>query len=149
MKKGMSPIISVPFIMLLTIIVAGIVSDFSINLVHDTTQSVGNTTTIAIDCTVAQITIEDVYFDSENNKTRVSVKNSGYTNDKIISVNVLNNWGISAINITQFPITIEESAYETIEFNTASTVPLCGNFSKVIVSTVCVLAVFDSTPKNC
>jgi hypothetical protein len=148
-RKGVSPLLSGVFIILITSVISIFVVNWFVNLTQSSTTSVGNRTTQAIDCTVASLTIEDVYFDISANITRVSVKNSGYTNDAVTSAVVLNNAGTNAVNMTEFPILLSEGDYATIEFNTSVNIESCSNFSRVIVSTRCSSAVFDSTPKNC
>ncbi len=146
---GISPLIASVLTVLIAITVATIVIGWVTTVTKSTTRDVGNNTDKAIDCTVSQINIEEVYLDTTRNRSRVSVKNAGYTHDMVMSAVVSNSYGINAVNITEFPVILMQGDYATIEFNTTNTIPACGNFSRAVVSTKCKSTAFDSSPKNC
>lgn len=148
-SKGISPLIASVLTVLIAVTVATIVIGWVTTVTKSTTTDVGNRTDRTVDCTVAQLNIEEVYLDASANRSRVSVKNAGYTHDMVMSAVLSNNLGINAVNITEFPIILMQGDYATIEFNTTGTIPACGNFSRVVVSTKCKSSIFDSSPKNC
>ena len=147
--RGISPLVASVLTIAITIAVATLVIGWITNVTKDTTSSVGNSTDKTVDCTSAKLSIEEVYLDAAGNRTRISVKNSGYIDDVIVSGTVTNNLGVNAVNITEFPVTLLKGDYATLEFNTTLSVPDCSNFSKATVATRCKSAVFDSSPKNC
>ena len=145
--KAISPLIGGVLIIALTVTVFGILGGWIPDLIKSTTTGVGNKSSEAIECTSADITIEDVYIDLTDNITRVSVRNSGFTTDEIISSQLFNNKGQESTNLTAFPINFPQGTIKSIEFNITNRITACVNFSQVIVSTRCKSTTFSGTPK--
>jgi hypothetical protein len=87
--------------------------------------------------------------DFASNKTRINVRNSGYLDESIVSAIAVTTTGSVSSNLTAFPVTVLRGNEAGIELNTSGIMTVCGNFSKVIVTTNCVSREFDGTPKNC
>lgn len=147
--RGISTLLTSVLLIAITVAVATMVSGWYATVTQRTQASASNNTIASIDCTSAGISITDVYIDTATNRSRVSVKNTGYIDDRVVSANVYNTFGQELPNLTQLPIDLAMGGSASIEFNMTGKIGACGNFSKAIVSTLCVSKVFDSAPKNC
>lgn len=141
--------IAATLLIAITVAIATLYAGWATTLTNQQTQIVGNKTKTGIDCTRAAITIESVHLDFAANKSRVSVKNTGFLDDSISAVTVLNAAGSAAGNLTAFPITLTKGNSVSIEMNITGVMTVCANFSQAIVATQCVSKIFDGTPKNC
>ena len=144
--KGMSPLIGSVLVIAITVTVFGILGGWIPDFIKSTQTDVGNKSTEAIECTSADVTIGSVYIDLSQNVSRVSVRNSGFTDDQIISAHFLNNKGEECTNLTALPITFPQGSMKSIEFNITGKITACANFSKVEISTLCRSADFTGTP---
>ena len=152
MTKGLSPLLSVVLLIAMTVLISSIIMTWTTTLTKEQTATISNRTKQSIDCTAADITIEDVYLDFAANISRVYIRNSGRTADVIVSAKLLNTRGDGAIytnttNLTTANIPIAKGALVTIEFNLTNTLNACVNFSQAIVSTSCSSHAFTGNPK--
>ncbi len=147
--KGVNTMIAATLLIAITVAAATLFSGWATSLTSQQTQTVGNKTKTAVDCTNARLTIDSVYLDFAANKSRVSVKNSGFLDDVITSAAVVNAAGSSARNLTAFPVKLLKGNSVSIEMNITGIMSVCSNFSQAIVSTQCTSKIFDGTPKNC
>ena len=144
--KGMSPLIGSVLVIAITVTIFAILGGWIPDFIKSTQTSVGNTSSEAIDCTSSDITITSVYIDFETNISRVSARNSGFTEDKIVSAQLFNNKGEECINLTALPITFPQGSLKSIEFNVSGKISACVNFSKIEISTLCRSTEFTGTP---
>jgi len=147
--KGVSTYIAVTLLIAATVAIATLFSGWITTLTQAQTQTVANKTKAGIDCTRANVNIDEVYLDLTANKARINVRNSGFFDDLIISAVVITANGNVATNLTAFPIKLSQGDAASIELNTSGIITACGNFSQAIVATQCVSREFDGTPKNC
>jgi len=164
--KGISPLIAVVLLIALTVLLSTVMASWLTSFQKDQQDTISVKSGEIIDCTSADITIDDVYIDVSNsnihsNVSRVIVRNSGQVSNLSIESAALldisgNSAPISRLNSThnktEFPVSnfgignIISIEFNVTPFNLTST---CGNFSKVIVSTNCAstVAEFSGTPK--
>jgi hypothetical protein len=147
--KAVTDYVAVTLLVAITVAIATLFVGWSITLTQTQTQTVGNKTKAAVDCTNAKITIDDVYIDLAANKTRISVRNSGLLGESVVSAIAISANGNVSSNLTAFPIALSKGDSVSIELNTSDRITACGNFSKAIVTTQCASVEFDGTPANC
>ena len=147
--KGISPLIAAVLLIAMTVTIATLYTGWYTSLISNQGRTIENRTKMSIDCTSARVSILDVYMDFTNNVSRVNVRNSGQSDDNIVSANVYNSFGINATNMSATPKAIKKGDTLSFEFNITSIVPACGNFSRAIVASECKTNTFTSTPKGC
>ena|SRR3989344_5682509 len=151
MEKGLSPLIAAVLLIAITVAIGTLIGGWFSTFTRTTTDKVSNRTTEAIDCTSANINIEDVYVIAGlNGVTRVIVKNTGFSDDMTIqSAQAYNKTG-SNFTGSGTPITnFDKGGLVTIVFSGTS-IPSCpADFSKVVVTTTCggISDTFGGTPK--
>jgi FlaG/FlaF family flagellin (archaellin) len=149
--KGLSPLIATVLLIAISLSIIAIIMGCVTTLVKDQTGTISNRTGEAVECTGADIYIEDVYLDFSANVSRVHVRNSGQIDLEIRSASLSNHMGVTAANITTFPVSIPKSdALKEVLFNITNVINACGNFSNAVVTTNCGNAYykFTGTP-NC
>jgi FlaG/FlaF family flagellin (archaellin) len=149
--KGLSPLISTVLLIAISLTIVSIIMGWATTLVREQTGAIGNRTGEAVECTGADIYIEDVYLNLRTNESRVHVRNSGQINLEIKSSSLSNDRGVMATNLTAFPVSIPKSdALKEVLFNITNIITACGNFSNAIVTTNCgnTYYKFTGTP-NC
>lgn len=142
--KGVDPIIAVVLLIAVTVLLSAIVLSWITALTKEEGATISNKTT---SCSMADLSIAEVYIDLSANRGRVAVRNSGFADDILVSAVLLNVQGDAATNLTAFPISFPVGSLQTIVFNTTGKITACGNFSKVIVSTQCASDESRGTPK--
>lgn len=147
--KGVSVFIAATLLIAITVAIGTLFSGWLVTLTQSQTQTVSNKTKAGIDCTRSKLTIEDVYLDLTANKTRINVRNAGLNDDSVVAAIVTTTGGNVSTNLTAFPITLLKGKTASIELNVSGIITVCGNFSKALVTTLCVTREFDGTPKNC
>ena len=147
--KGISPLIASVMLIAITVVIAASYGSWFTNLLAGNSDTIANKTRMAIDCTSAHMFIQDVYMDFSRNISHVNVRNSGQSNDNIITVALYNSFGISAGNLSSVPKFIRSGDSLTFDFNISATAPACGNFSRAQVASQCRSDTFASTPKGC
>ena len=155
MSKGISPLISVVLLIAMTVLISTVMASWLTSFQKDQQDTIANKSGQIVDCTSADITIDDVYIDFKSNITRIIVRNSGQVRELAIeSALFLNNLGHAALNATNetiYPVTnFGLGSIKTLEFNFSTiNMTACANFSKVIVATNCAAttATFTGTPK--
>lgn len=147
--KGVSVFIAATLLIAITVAIGTLFSGWLVTLTQSQSQTVSNKTKAGIDCTRSKITIEDVYLDTAANKARINVRNSGLYDDPVVAAIVTTTTGNSSTNLTAFPIALLKGKSASIELNISGIITACANFSKALVTTLCVTREFDGTPKNC
>jgi flagellin-like protein len=149
--KGISPLIASVMLIAITVALAALVMSWNNALFKSTTKTVENRTDVAVECSSAQITIEDVYITPGtelNGSARVVMKNGGFNSLYLNSLQLLNRTGDNfSTGFVQGPIAA--GGLKTVSLANVS-VPVCPtDFSEVIASTTCggISATFDGTPK--
>ncbi len=152
--KGISALLATVLLVAFTVALATIVFSFLSTTVRTTTTTTTNKTTEALDCSVAGISIQDVYASGSSGAStvRVVVKNTGFTNGLSIVNAVVYN--ASGVNFTtgDVPLTgFDRGEIATLTFNNVN---LSGGgcptaFSQAIVATTCggISDTFRGTPK--
>jgi len=130
----MSALISAVLLIAIVLIVGVILTNWITSLTKKETTQITNK---SLDCTTTGIAIESIFIDLSGNRSRVSVRNSGFSDDTITDSAFLSATGQNSPNLTAFPITFPRGSIETIEFNISGRISSCANFSRVIVSTRC------------
>ncbi len=149
--KGISPLIAAVLLIAITVAIGTLVGGWISTFTKATTDKVSNRTAEAIDCTSANINIEDVYVISGlNGVTRAVVKNTGFSDGMTIqSAQAYNRTG-SNFTGAGTPITnFDKGSLVTIVFSNTSITSCPRDFSKVVVTTTCggISDTFDGTPK--
>ncbi len=141
---GINAMVSVVLLLATVIVLSVIVMNFATTLIKKEARVVENRSTA---CLNRDVSIEDVYVDTSASVARVSVRNSGFVADSIVSAVLLNKKGEISSNTTQFPLALAKGALSNIEFNVSGKITACTNFSKVIISTECASDETDAEPK--
>jgi hypothetical protein len=90
-----------------------------------------------------------VYLDFVANKSRVTLRNTGSKDTRIVSASVQNQVGVNAQLNTTLPLAIIKGELRTIEFFINGTISVCGNFSQARVSTLCSTDFYKKKATNC
>jgi flagellin-like protein len=149
--KGISPIIAAVLLIAITVAISTVVAGWFSTFTRSTTDQVTNRTAFAIDCTSANINIEDVYVTAgTNSAARAILKNTGFADNLVIQGAILynttgNNFTEASVPITNF----DKGDLITLVFNNISVTTCPTHFSKVVVTTNCggISDTFDGTPK--
>ncbi len=150
-KKGISPLIAAVLLIAFTVATATLIAGWFSTLARTTTATVTNRTDMAVGCSGASISIDQVYGVANASGTMTSravVRNNGLANLSIISAQFFNTTGNNFTTGTTLPVVMNRGNITTLSFTTnLNTCP--GAFSRVIVTTDCggVSATFDSTPR--
>src|SRR3989344_9353286 len=147
--KGVTPFLATVLLIIATVSLAVIVSSWYATTVRDQTKTIGNNTEQSVDCTFVKTSIQDVYMDFANNRSRVSVLNTGQKDDQLIAAKLFNSFAEESTLLTTLPADLKKGSSVSIEFNIINTIPACQNFSKVIVTTKCTKQEFTGSPKGC
>ena len=148
--KGISPLIATVLLIAITLTIISIIMGWVTKLIEGQTETISNRTGEAVECTGAEITIDDVYLDFSANVSRIHVRNSGQIDLEIESASLSNNSGVRADNLTALPVSIPKSdALKEVLFNITDVIRTCGDFSNALVTTNCGNAYdeFTGTPK--
>lgn len=139
MKKGISPLIATVMLIAITVIIATIQSGWLTSFTKTQQDTIENRTSEIVDCTSADITIDDVYLDFTTNVSRVHIRNTGQVNALAISSAVLLTKKGSQMpivtNLTNIS-TLTKGQRLQLDFNITN-LTACSNFSKVTVTTSC------------
>jgi len=145
--KGVSPLVASVLLIVLVVSAASLVTTWMSTLVKSTQETVGVRTMEGVECTNADITIDEVYV-SNTGAASVVVKNSGFVNDmSLVSALTFDKSGNSA-SAENVPLTsINKGDLKILIFNDPSI--NCASFSQVIVTTNCagVSETFSGTPQ--
>jgi flagellin-like protein len=136
--KGVSPLIATVLLVVIVVIMASLITNFTTDIVRTSGDTVKNRTGSTVDCSGASIAINDVFLSNGTaGSAKVSVINNGLKDGMVIVSGVLYNntgSGFSASNVPVSNFDVGEVA--SLNFANLS-VPLCGNFSYVVVTTNC------------
>lgn len=130
----MNVLISAVLLIAVVLVVATIFMNWATGLTKKQTTQISNK---SLECTTTDITIESIFIDLGGNTSRVTVRNSGFSDDTITDAAFLAASGQAATNLTVFPITFPQGSIKTLEFNISGKIAACANFSRAIVSTKC------------
>ena len=142
--KGINPLIAVVFLIAIVVLLSAVVLDWITTLTKEEGAIITNKT---LNCSMADVTVAEVYIDLSAKRARAAVRNSGFSDDSLVSAILLNGNGETAVNETVFPINLPSGGMTTVEFNITGTITACANFSKVIVSTLCTSDESRGSPK--
>ena len=150
--KGITPLIAAVMLVAITVAVGVFIAGWSQQFIHSTTKNVGNKTTEAIDCSPANIDIQDVYVTAGTGtgSANVIVKNTGYANNLVITNAQLFNRTGGNFTASGLPITgFNKGSIAAINFVGITVVSCPTDFSQVIVATNCggISDTFDGSPK--
>jgi flagellin-like protein len=151
--KGISPLVAAVLLIAITVSIGTLVGGWISTFTRDTTDTVSNRTTEAVDCTSANLNIEDVFStegDPINGSARVIIKNTGFSDS--MTIQGADVYNISGGNFTAegLPISnFNRGALRTLVFNNVSIRSCSGDFSKVVVTTTCggIDDTFEARPK--
>ncbi len=143
--KGVSPLIATVLLIAIAVIIANLISNWSLFAVSEQTEDISNTSEQITNCPV--MTIEDVYLDFAANKSRVFVKSSIEGN--VDSARLVARSGVDMPLTTKMPLEVNRGEIKILEFNLTANLSSCVNFSQVIISTQCSSISYDRTPRNC
>ncbi len=142
--KALSPLIAVVLLIAIAVLAASLINSWLTTYTKEASYSVSTKSDDVVQCGV--IDIDDVYI--AGNTSRIIVR-SVSSKDTIISASVVSKTGEEAVNITQLPVNIDKGQIKIIEFNLTGKINSCANFSQAVVSTKCLVAKYDKTPKGC
>ncbi|MFC2143642.1 hypothetical protein ACFLQN_04560 [Candidatus Aenigmatarchaeota archaeon] len=134
MKKGISPLIASVFLIVLVVAVASIITTWLTTLVKTTEEDVSDRTGESIECSNADITIDELFISSGSGNAIII--NSGFVDNlSLLSSQIINLGGLN-FSATNTPVH---------DFNKGDVVNLyfsdpginCGTFSKLIITTSC------------
>ena len=150
--KGISPLIASVMLVAITVAVGVFIAGWSQQFIHTTTKNVGNKTTEAIDCSAANVDIQDVYVTAGTGagSANVIVKNTGYANNLVIKSAQLFNKTGGNFTASGLPISgFSKGSIVALNFANITVVSCPTDFSQVIVSTNCggISDTFDGSPK--
>lgn len=137
-KKGISPLIASVLLIAIVVTVAGILLGWGGAFIKVLQQTSENKTFTTVDCSGANIDIDEVYLvNGTLGRARVVVKNTGVVDDLIITQGVLFNRTFGNFSATNLPIMgFSRGDIEIVIFDNVSAVK-CGDFSSVTVSASC------------
>ena len=144
--KGITPLIASVFLIVLVITLAGIIMTWLTTVVKDTQATVGERSGESIECSNADITIDQVFV--TDGSARAIVRNSGFVDNLSLPTAQLINYDGSTFVAENVPV---ENFYKgdivTLEFHGAGI--NCALFSKIMVTTSCaaVSAQFTGAPE--
>jgi flagellin-like protein len=148
--KGISPLIAAVLLIAFTVAIATLIMGWFSTLTRNTTGTVSNKTTEAVDCSNSQISIEDVYItNGTNGSARIIAKNTGFSDLTINSAQMFNTTGGNFSTGFSMVTDFTPGAIRTIYLTRVSIKDCPSGFSKVIVTTNCggISDTFDGTPK--
>lgn len=148
--KGVSPLVASVLLIVIVVTIAALLTSWLTTFTKGAQSTVSNRTDVALDCSGASISIQDVYVTNGSAGTiRVLVKNDGLVGRlSIISAQVLNtsgnNFTASNMPVTSFDI----GDVESVVFGNVS-VTTCSAFSQVVVTSNCggILDTWARSPK--
>lgn len=150
MRKGVSPLIAATLLIVMVVAIGTIVMGWLYTFTRSSQEIVENRTDEAIHCSGGSIAIQDVYITPGTAGTaRAVVKNTGFVDDlTLVSAQIYNRTGHNFTASGMPAENFNKGKIRTISFYNIS-IPNCGNFSKVIVTTNCgdISDTFRSVPK--
>lgn len=152
--KGISPLVASVLLIAFVVAIATIIMGWMGTFTRETTATISNRTTEAVDCASAGINIDDVYLTAGVNGTiRAIVRNTGFTDNMVLKAASFYKTNGAVWNATGDPVVsdFDKGEITTITFTTTTGWVACANFSRVTVTTQCggIGDTFDGTPKGC
>lgn len=149
--KGISPLIAAVLLIAFTVAIATLIMGWFSAFTRSTTATVSNSTTQAVNCADARVSIRDVYLQSAGGSgdVNVIVENTGGSSVSLTGLEVVNTTGNGFSAGFTTVGSFNKSQILTFKI-TGTTFASCpGSFSKAIVTTGCggIGDVFTNTPK--
>lgn len=151
--KGISPLIAAVLLIAFTVAIATLIMGWFSTLTRTTTATVTNSTSAAVNCADARVSIRDVYIQTGGaaaaQVANVIVENTGGSTVGLVSLQLINTTG----NVfgTGFTAVGSFNKSQLLTFTiTGATFAACpGSFSKAVLTTNCggIGDVFTNTPK--
>ncbi|MBI4174296.1 MAG: hypothetical protein HY517_01515 [Candidatus Aenigmarchaeota archaeon] len=151
--KGISPLIAAVLLIAFTVAIATLIMGWFSTLTRTTTATVTNSTTQAVNCADARVSIRDVYIQTGGaagaQVANVIVENTGGSSVGLVSLQLINTTGnVFGTGFTAVGA-FNESQLLTFTITGATFAACPGSFSKAVLTTNCggVGDVFTNTPK--
>lgn len=151
--KGISPLIASVLLIAFTVTIATLIMGWSSSLVRTTTTTVTNSTTQAVNCVGARVSIRDIFIQtggSAGSQTaNVIVENSGNTAVSITGLQIFNTSGSAFSYGFTVVGSLNKSQIVTFRLNETSFASCPGSFSQAVLATSCggIGDRFTNTPK--
>ena len=150
--KGISPLVATVLLIVIVVSIVAILSGWLTTFFVGTTETVSNRTDTGVSCSGALINVESVYLIPGNTtaSANVAVVNVGNVDGlSIASAQFYNSTGSNFSSATALPISgFNRGAVRTIHFENMS-VPSCGAYARIIVTTQCGTITHKTMPDNC
>ena len=148
--KGISPLIASVMMVAFTVVLVMVISGWYSTLTRTTTSNITAQTGRSIDCSVAGITIENVYLDTTANTTTAVVRNSGLVDNLTLTGGIVLNTTGSNCTYSSGLTTLNKGDVASVVFNECP-IASCSVFSKAMILTDCgsVSSTWTATPTNC
>ncbi len=146
--KGISPLIASVFLIVIVVSLASIITTWMTTFVKSTQETVGERASETLDCSNAEITIDNVFLSPSEKTARIIVRNSGFVDGLVIQSAQIIDISGNSYSATNLPIeNFNKGDIVSIEF-AYHNIETCSDFLKAIVSTNCggVSDTFESTP---
>lgn len=150
--KGISPLVAAVLLIAFVVAIATLVMGWMGTFTRETTSTISNKTTEAVDCASASINIDDTYLSSGvDGSVRATVRNVGFADNLVVKAASFYKTNGDVWNQTDVDTDFDKGEIITITFSTTNGYIACGNFSRVTVTTQCggVSDNFDGTPQGC
>ncbi len=149
--KGISPLIAAVLLIAFTVAIATLIMGWFSTFTRTTTATITNSTTAAVSCSDARVSIRDVYIQTGGGGAvaNVIVENTGGSTVGLVSLQLINTTGnVFGTGFTAVGA-LNESQVLTFTITGASFSACPGSFSKAVVTTNCggIGDTFTNTPK--
>ena len=151
--KGISPLIAAVLLIAFTVAIATLIMGWFSTLTRTTTATVTNSTTQAVNCADARVSVRDVYIQTGGaagtQVANVIVENTGGSSVGLVSLQLFNTTGnVFGAGFTAIGA-LNESQIVTYTITGATFASCPGSFSKAVLTTNCggIGDVFTNTPK--
>jgi len=154
--KGVSPLVASVLLIAFTVAIATIIMGWMGTFTRETTSTISNRTTEAVDCASASINIDDVYISGSGSSSataRAIVRNTGFADNLVLkNAQLYNTTGYNFTNTSELDQDFDKGEILTISFGGTGLGTGISNtaFSRVTVSTTCgsVGDTFNGVPKT-
>ena len=136
--KGLSPLIATTLLIVMVVTLASIIISFTTTFTKNTQENVENRTNEAVDCSGANIEVDNVFLTNGTAGTaRVQVMNNGIKDGlTVVAAQLFNRTG-GNFSATGLPVSgVDRGEIVVLTIGNVSAV-LCTDFSHVTVSTNC------------
>jgi N-acetylneuraminic acid mutarotase len=116
MEKGISAVIASILLLLIVILIVSLASFFILRTTQTATTATEQHSAAVLDCSGAQMSIENVYIDEQAGTAEVAFRNKGRKAETLLHAEFTNVYGARSENITQGNITVQPNALGTVDF---------------------------------